>query len=236
MSSSTKPKVLIILSSCSSFPSSSPPHPTGWYLPEFAHPYNQLSPHASITIASPAGGEAPLDPSSVEASKSDAESTEFLNTQSALWKNTSKLSDFHGKASDFAALFFVGGHGPMFDLADDSASHALVREFWEQGKVVAAVCHGPAALAKVKLGDGRYLVEGSEVTGFTNAEEDQVKLSSAMPFMLEDELRKNGAKFEKAADPWGEKVVVGKEGRLITGQNPASAAGIGKAVVQAIKA
>lgn len=168
--------------------------------------------------------------------KSDAESTEFLNNQSALWKNTEPLSKFAGKASDFAAIFYVGGHGPMFDLAEDSTSHQIIKEFWESGKVVGAVCHGPAALSKVKLSDGSYLVSGSAVTGFSNAEEDQVGLSPAMPFMLETDLIKNGGKFEKAADAWGEKVVIGKEGRLLTGQNPASAAGIGKAVAQAIGA
>ena len=176
-----------------------------------------------------------MDPGSVEMFKSDAESAEFLNNKSAEWKNTLKLSDFAGKAKEFAAIFYVGGHGPMFDLATDAASHGIIRDFWESGKVVAAVCHGPIALANVKLNDGSYLVDGSAVTGFTNTEEDQVKLSQYMPFMLEDVLKKNGGRFEKAAELWGEKVVVGKEGRLLTGQNPASASGIGKALVQAIK-
>jgi putative intracellular protease/amidase len=232
----TKPKVLFVLSSCSSFDEGGKPHPTGWYLPEFAHPYNQVSPHADIVIASPKGGEAPLDPNSVEMFKSDAESVDFLKTQSALWKETAKLGDFTGKTDQFAAIFYVGGHGPMFDLATDETSHALIREFWESGKVVGAVCHGPIALANVKLSDGSFLVDGSAVTGFTNAEEDQVKLSEYMPFMLEDVLKKNGGKFEKADEPWGEKVVVGREGRLLTGQNPSSAAKIGKALVdQALK-
>jgi len=230
-----QPKVLFVLSSCSSFDEGGKPHPTGWFLPEFAHPYNQVSKSAEVVIASPKGGEAPLDPSSVEMSKDDAESQEFLKTQSALWKNTTKLSEFKGKANEFAAIFYVGGHGPMFDLANDETSHDIIREFWESGKVVSAVCHGPIALANVKLSDGSYLVDGSPVTGFTNTEEDQVNLSKYMPVMLEDVLKKNGGKVEKA-EPWGEKVVVGKEGRLLTGQNPASAAGIGKAVVKAIGA
>lgn len=173
----SQPKVLMVLSSCSSFQEGDKPHPTGWYLPEFAHPYNQIAQHAEVTVASPKGGEAPLDPSSVEAFKSDAESVEFLNTKSALWKNTHKLSEFAGRASEFAAIFYVGGHGPMFDLATDATSHAIIREFWESGKVVSAVCHGPIALANVKLSDGSYLVDGSAVTGFTNAEEDAVSLS-----------------------------------------------------------
>lgn len=225
----------MVLSSCSSFDEGGKPHPTGWYLPEFAHPYNQVSPYADIVVASPKGGEAPLDPSSVEMFKSDKESVDFLNNKSELWKNTTKLGDFKGQANEFAAIFFVGGHGPMFDLANDEISHSIIREFWESGRVVGAVCHGPIAIANVKLTDGSYLVDGSKVTGFTDAEEDQVQLSAYMPFLLEDVLKKNGGKFE-AAEPWGEKVVVGKEGRLLTGQNPASATGIGKAIVKAIGA
>ncbi|KAF2663772.1 class I glutamine amidotransferase-like protein [Microthyrium microscopicum] len=167
--------------------------------------------------------------------KEDKESVAFHKDQSALWKNTSKLSDFAGKAKDFAAIFYVGGHGPMFDLALDHESQAIIKEFWEAGKVVSAVCHGPIALANVKLSDGSYLVDSSPVTGFTNVEEDQVQLSKYMPALLEDVLKKNGGKFEKATEPWGEKIVVGKSGRLITGQNPNSAAGVGKAIVEAIK-
>lgn len=204
--------------------------------PEFAHPYNALESKAQITIASPAGGAAPLDPSSVDASKDDAESQEFLKTKESLWKNTEKLSSFVGKSKEFDAIFYVGGHGPMFDLATDSTSHQVIREFWESGKVVSAVCHGPAALANVKLSDGSYLVAGSEVTGFSNSEEDAVGLSSAMPFMLEDVLNKNSeGNFVKAAD-WSAKVATSKNGRLITGQNPASAAPIGKAIAEALKA
>jgi putative intracellular protease/amidase len=231
----SQPKVLMVLSSADSFDMDGKPHPTGWYLPEFAHPYNKVAPVAEVVVASPKGGKAPLDPNSVEAFKEDTESVKFLKEKSALWENTFKLGDFRGKASEFAAIFFVGGHGPMIDLAIDETSHAVVREFWEAGKVVAAVCHGPAALAKVKLSDGSYLVDGSAVTGFTNDEEDAIKLSKYMPFMLETELIKNGGKMDKA-DIFKEKVVIGKEGRLITGQNPASASPIGAALVKAIGA
>ncbi|GAB7366190.1 hypothetical protein MBLNU230_g7750t1 [Neophaeotheca triangularis] len=209
-------------------------NPTGWYLPEFAHPYYKMEGKADMTIASPKGGEAPLDPSSVEMFKEDAEAQKFLNEKESLWKNTQKLSNFVGKAKDFDAVFYVGGHGPMFDLATDSQSQELIREFYDQGKVVSAVCHGPAALANVKLSDGSYLINGQEVTGFTNTEEDQVGLSAAMPFPLETKLQENGGKFIKA-DPWAAKVVSsGKDGKLITGQNPASAAPIGDAILKAI--
>lgn len=199
--------------------------------PEFAHPYNALKDVADIVVASPAGGEAPLDPSSVEMFKSDDAAVEFHKNQSHLWKNTTKLSEFASQVGDFSAIFYVGGHGPMFDLANDATSQGLIRDFWEQGKVVSAVCHGPIALANVKLSDGSYLVNGSPVTGFTNAEEDQAELTAAMPFLLEDVLKKNGGQFENA-EPWGAKVVLGKEGRLLTGQNPASGAGLGKAIAE----
>lgn len=124
----------------------------------------------------------------------------------------------------------------MFDLAISPDSHQVIREFYESGKVVSAVCHGPAALVNVKLSDDSFLVAGQKATCFTNAEEDAVGMSSAMPFMLETELKKNSALFE-ATEPWGAKVVVsGKNGKLITGQNPASAGPIGEAVLRAIVA
>lgn len=186
-------------------------------------------------VASPNGGAAPLDPSSVEAFKSDVSSTKFLNTKEELWKNTHKLSSFLGHANEYEAIFFVGGHGPMFDLAKDETSHKLINEFWAHNKIVSAVCHGPAALAYVKLPSGKYLLDGQSVTGFSNAEEDQVGLSSAMPFMLETQLSEaSGGKFVKAAEAWGPKVVVSGGGRIITGQNPASAAPIGQAIYDAI--
>jgi len=227
------PKVLFVLSSHSKLGDTG--KPTGWYLPEFAHPYEVLAPHVEIVVASPAGGEAPLDPSSVEASKDDAKAVHFLKTKEALWKNTKKLSDFLGHAKEFEAIFFVGGHGPMFDLATDETSHKLINEFFEDNKIIAAVCHGPAALTHVKLSSGGYLLDGQRVTGFSNTEEDTVQLTSAMPFKLEDALNKaSGGHYEKAASDWGEKVVVARDGRLITGQNPASATGVGQAIYDAI--
>ena len=123
----------------------------------------------------------------------------------------------------------------MVDLATDSTSHQVIRELWESGKLVSAVCHGPAAFANVKLSDGSYLVNGSEVASFTNSEEDAADLSSVMPFMLETNLQEHRGKFEKT-DSWVPKVVVGKEGRLITGQNPASATPISKAILEIISA
>lgn len=123
----------------------------------------------------------------------------------------------------------------MFDLAKDSTSHAIINEFHEANKVIAAVCHGPAALAYVKTKDGKYLIDGQEVTGFSNSEEDAVKLSSVMPFMLEDQLKSaSGGKYKKADNDWAANVVVSNGGKLITGQNPASATGTGEAIKKAI--
>ena len=122
----------------------------------------------------------------------------------------------------------------VYDLAVDTDSQELIKEFYEKGKVVSAVCHGPAVFKNVKLSDGSYLVAGQEVTGFTNAEEEQAGLTDAVPFLLETELEKNGAKFVKA-DPWQAKVVKsGKGNKLITGQNPASAGPLGEAILAAL--
>ncbi|KAG5971441.1 hypothetical protein E4U55_001226 [Claviceps digitariae] len=225
-------KVLVVLTSADRIPKLD--KPTGWYLPELAHPYDVLAPKADIVFASPKGGLAPLDPSSIEAFKSDGSSTNFLQHKKHLWEQTLPLKDFLGRADEFDAVFYPGGHGPMFDLVTDGQSVQLIREFYTAGKPVAAVCHGPIVLRDVVIGEGEGepLVKGRKVTGFTNREEEQVQLSEAMPFLLEDELKKKGAVFEAAEEAWGEKVVV--DGLLITGQNPASAKGVGEAILKAI--
>jgi putative intracellular protease/amidase len=228
---SSKPSILFVLTSHNKLGSLD--KPTGWYLPELAHPYHVLRNKATITVASPKGGEAPLDPASIEAGKDDV-SVAFLNNDSAVWKNTQKLADFKGKANDFDAIFYVGGHGPMFDLVDDPTSQQLIREFWEAGKVVSAVCHAPAVLYDVKLSDGSLLIAGKEVTAFSNEEEEQAGLTDALPFLPENALQKaSGGKYVKAKEAWGEKLVV--SGRLITGQNPASANAVGEAIAKALK-
>jgi len=227
------PKVLFVLTSHDKLGDTG--KPTGWYLPEFAHPYDVLKDHVNITVASPAGGEAPLDPSSVEAFKEDAVSKSFLAKNEALWKKTEKLDKFLGHAGEYEAIFFVGGHGPMFDLATDETSHKLINEFYTHNKIISAVCHGPAALTNVKIPGGGYLLDGQAVTGFSNSEEDAAGVTKDMPFQLEDALNKaTGGKYVKAEKDWGAKVVVARGGRLITGQNPASASGVGQAIYDAI--
>lgn len=178
---------------------------------------------------------APLDPASVEMFKSDTSSTNFLANHKSLWENTKPLSEFANAADTYDAIFVPGGHGPMFDLATDPTSQKLIASFAEKGKVVASVCHGPAAFVNVKLSDGTHLLKNKEVTGFSNTEEDQMQYSDLMPFMLETKLNEeSGGKYVKAAEPWGEKVVV--FGNVITGQNPASAHKLGEEILKALKA
>ncbi|OTA98879.1 hypothetical protein M426DRAFT_68914 [Hypoxylon sp. CI-4A] len=227
------PKVLVVLTSEGGIAGTD--KAGGWYLPEFAHPHAVLSSKGvAFEVASPKGGVAPLSPSSVRNFASDEICASFRATQSALWEHTAPISSFIGRAAEFAAVFFPGGYGPMFDLATNADVSALVSEFVAQGKVVAAVCHGPAALANVVLPGGRHLLEGKEVTAFSNAEEDMVGMSEHMPFSLEDRLREAGAIFAKAEKPFAPFVVVQDGGRLITGQNPLSAMRVGEDMAEAI--
>ncbi|RYP60654.1 hypothetical protein DL769_008030 [Monosporascus sp. CRB-8-3] len=228
------PKVLVVLTSYGYIESAK--QPTGWYLPEFAHPYDILtSKGAEVTVASPKGGVAPLDPGSVEPFKEDVSASDFYETKKHVWENTTPLSRLLGRAaSEFDALLYPGGVGPMFDLATDAQSQALIAEFIAAGKPVAAICHGPVVLTGVKLRDGTSLVAGKRVTSFSNAEEYAVGITEHLPFLLEDRLRELGAVYEKAPELWGEKVVVEDGGKLITGQNPASSKGVGEALAKAL--
>ena len=192
---------------------------TGFWLEEFAAPYYTfLDAGAEITLASPKGGQPPLDPKS-DAPEGQTDLTRRFKQDPAaqvVLANTVKLSDV--KASDYDAVFYPGGHGPMWDLTEDRHSIALIEAFYNAGKPVAAVCHAPAVLHRVKI-QGEPIVKGKRVTGFTNSEEAAVQLTKVVPFLVEDELKRLGGHYEKAAD-WASFVVT--DGRLITGQNPAS--------------
>ncbi len=192
---------------------------TGFWLEEFAAPYYAfLDAGANVTLASPAGGQPPLDPSS-DTEDAQTKDTKRFKEDSEAQKhlaNTKKLADM--KAEDFDSVFYPGGHGPLWDLAVDKNSINLIESFVKQDKPVAFVCHAPGALKNVKV-DGEYLVKGKTVTGFTNSEEDAVGLTDVVPFLVEDVLKANGGNYEKAAD-WESFVV--EDGLLITGQNPAS--------------
>jgi len=231
------PKVLVVLTSQDVIPQTG--NPTGWYLPEFAHPWHVLHDKTDLTIASPKGGEAPLDPNSVQQSEKDEPSITFLNNQQSLWKKTVKLSEIVPKAKEFDAIFYVGGHGPMFDLSSDPTSLALIQTFASAKKPVAAVCHGPAAFVNATNSAGEALIKGAQVTGFSNDEEIAMDMMQYMPFELETELnKKSEGGYVKADEQWAEKVVTSKTnglgGPLITGQNPASATAVGKEILKVL--
>ncbi|KAL2003495.1 hypothetical protein VTN02DRAFT_3590 [Thermoascus thermophilus] len=231
------PKVLIVLTSQRTIPSTG--NPTGWYLPEFAHPHNVLKDKVELTVASPQGGDAPLDPGSIKMFESDATSTTFLNTQRDLWTKTHRLAEMLPRAGEFDAIFYVGGHGPMFDITSNPTSLALLQSLAAAKKPIAAVCHGSCALLNATAPSGTPLLASATVTGFSNEEEEQVGMMAAMPFALETELnRVSGGRYVRADQPWGEKVVVstaaGTGGVLITGQNPASATGVAVELLKAL--
>ncbi|MDO5769011.1 MAG: type 1 glutamine amidotransferase domain-containing protein [Psychrobacter sp.] len=192
---------------------------TGFWLEEFAAPYYTFKDAGiDITLASPAGGQPPLDPKS-DQPQAQSEFTERFKADSAAQEqlaNTKPLTEVD--ATDFDAVFYPGGHGPLWDLSVSLNSIALIENFVTQDKPVAFVCHSPAALKNVKV-NGEYLVKGKKVTGFSNTEEVAVGLADVVPFMLEDALKENGGQYEKGAD-WQSYVV--EDGLLITGQNPAS--------------
>jgi len=207
---------------------------TGWYLPEAAHPYTVFKTAGyTITHASIQGGVAPLDESSLDLS--DAENKSFWEGEGkAFTENTKKLSEC--QADEYDAIFFVGGFGTMWDFPDDVDVHRLVKELYESGKVVAAVCHGPCALLNVKLSNGELLIKGQEIAAFTNAEEDYVKRREVVPFTCEDRIKANGGIYKEGGVFEACTAVSGEDGRLITGQNPPSAKGTAEAVVAKLSA
>ncbi|MEX5748445.1 type 1 glutamine amidotransferase domain-containing protein [Massilia sp. X63] len=193
---------------------------TGFWLEEFAAPYYALKDAgAAVTVVSPAGGRPPLDPKSDEPDAQTDATRRFkadADAQAVL-ASTGKLSEV--KADDFDAVFYPGGHGPLWDLAEDKDSIALIEAMMAAGKPVGAVCHAPGVLRHVKAADGSPVVKGKKVTGFTNTEEEGVGLTKVVPFLVEDMLKANGGSYERGAD-WQSYVVT--DGKLVTGQNPAS--------------
>ena len=203
---------------------------TGFWLEEFAAPYYVFKDAgAAITLASPLGGQPPLDPKSDDTA-SQTESTHRFKADpaaQAVLAGTLKLREV--SAADFDAVFYPGGHGPLWDLAEDASSIALIEAMLATGKPVASVCHAPGVLRLVKTPDGNPVVQGKAVTGFTNTEEQAVGLAQVVPFLVEDMLTKNGGKYSKMAD-WQPYVVT--DGLLITGQNPASSEPAAKALLE----
>ena len=206
---------------------------TGFWIEEFAAPYYKLADAGvEITIASPKGGQPPIDPKSEEPD-AQTEATKRFYQDKALQEKlsrTKKLSDV--KADDYDAVFYPGGHGPLWDLAKDQNSIKLIEAFYNQKKPVVAVCHGPAVLAEAKAPNGEPLVKGKNVAGFTNSEEAAVQLTDIVPFLLEDKLKSLGGNYSKDAD-WAPYVVT--DGLLITGQNPASSEPAAEALLERLK-
>ena len=193
---------------------------TGFWLEEFAAPYYVFKDAgAQITLASPQGGQPPLDPKSDDPGAQTDAAGRFKGDAAAQKElaNTVALDKVH--ASDFDAVFYPGGHGPLWDLAEDAQSIALIEKTYAAGKPLALVCHAPGVLRHTKAPDGSPLVKGKKVTGFTNSEEAAVQLTDIVPFLVEDMLKANGGDYSKGAD-WAPYVLI--DGTLITGQNPAS--------------
>jgi putative intracellular protease/amidase len=192
---------------------------TGFWLEEFAAPYFVFrDAGVRLTLASPKGGQPPLDPKSDLLENQTPAMTRFKQDETAqkALSQTAKLADM--KSEDYDTVFYVGGHGPMWDLAESPVSIALLESFYNSGKPIALVCHSPGVLRHATY-QGAPLVKGKRVTGFTNGEEEEMHLTKVVPFLVENELMRLGATFEKVAD-WQPLSVV--DGRLITGQNPAS--------------
>ncbi|WP_299799639.1 type 1 glutamine amidotransferase domain-containing protein [uncultured Maribacter sp.] len=206
---------------------------TGFWIEEFAAPYYALlDKGAEITVATPKGGQAPIDPSSDSEDAQTKDTKRYKEDKDAqsVINNTKKLADVN--ASDFDAVFYPGGHGPLWDLANDATSIKLIETFNEQAKPVAFVCHAPAALKGVKGTDGNLLVKGKKVTGFTNTEEAAVQLTDVVPFLVEDMLKENGGIYSKKED-WAAYAI--QDGNLITGQNPASSELVAEKLLAALK-
>lgn len=220
-------KILMVLTSHDQLGNTG--HKTGFWLEEFAAPYYLFKDAgAQVTLASPLGGQPPMDPKSHEPD-AQTDATRRFNTDAqakAALSSTQPLGQV--RAQDFDAVFYPGGHGPLWDLAEDARSIALIESFLGQDKPVAAVCHAPAVLRHVKASDGQPAVRGRKVTGFSNSEEAAAQLTDVVPFSLEDMLKGHGGDYSRTAD-WKSHVVVA--GRLITGQNPASSEATAEALL-----
>jgi putative intracellular protease/amidase len=193
---------------------------TGFWIEEFATPYYFFKDkNVEVVVATPKGGQAPIDPKSNEPAFQTTSTKRFFADQIAqkALSKTKTLASVNQK--DFDAVFYPGGHGPMWDLANDVQSISLIRSFYENQKPIAFVCHGSAALVNVKNGQGEYLIANKRVTSFCNSEEDAVQLSAVVPFSLEDKLKERGASYQKGPD-WSSFTTV--DGLLISGQNPQS--------------
>lgn len=195
---------------------------TGFWVEEFAAPYYAfIDAGAEVTLASPQGGQAPIDPTSTLEDFQTEATARYDSDAAAQAKIATTVQLSSLSESDFDAVFYPGGHGPLWDLTDNTDSISLIENFLKAGKAVATVCHASAALLNVKQVSGEFAIKGKAVTGFTNSEEEAVQLTEVVPFLLEDELIKRGGEYQKAED-WHAFAI--QDGLIITGQNPASSA------------
>ncbi|HBX04917.1 MULTISPECIES: type 1 glutamine amidotransferase domain-containing protein [Leclercia] len=224
-------KVLMVLTSHSDLGNTG--KKTGFWLEEFAAPYYIFKDAgAEVVLASPAGGQPPLDPKS-DSADFQTELTQRFKADPAAQRelaNTLKLDSV--RQDDFDTVFYPGGHGPLWDLAESQTSITLIEAFNRAGKPIGFVCHAPGVLRHVKAASGEPLVKGRQVTGFTNGEEADVELTDIVPFLVEDELIALGANYQKGPN-WGSFIV--EDGTLITGQNPGSSEAVAKALVAALR-
>jgi putative intracellular protease/amidase len=224
-------KILIVLTSHSALGDTG--EKTGFWIEEFATPYYVLADAgATITIASPKGGQPPVDPKSELADAQTASTKRFYKDIELIDKvaYSLKLSDVNFE--DYDAVFYPGGHGPLWDLVNDKDSIQLIEEFYNNQKPIAFVCHAPAALINTKAANGEPLVKDKHLTSFSNTEEEAVKLTKVVPFLVEDELMKQGAHYSKSGN-WAS--YVKQDGLLITGQNPASSEAVATLLLKTLK-
>lgn len=225
-------KILIVLTSHDELGNTG--RKTGFWLEELAAPYYLFKDAgADITLASPKGGQPPLDPKSNEPGFQTDQTRRFESDPVAQAQLAATVRLDSVGQEDFDTVFYPGGHGPLWDLAEDKHSISLIEAFLAAGKPVSLVCHAPGALRRVKTPAGRPLVEGKQVTGFTNTEEEAVDLTKVVPFLVEDELKTLGGIYSKGPD-WDSYVL--QDGLLITGQNPGSSTAAAQALTEALKA
>ncbi|WP_374079519.1 type 1 glutamine amidotransferase domain-containing protein [Bdellovibrio bacteriovorus] len=219
-------KILFVLTSSDQLGDTG--HKTGAYLSEITHPYDELARLGyDIDMISPRGGKVPLDGVMMD----DPLNATWMNDEEFLSKIENTQTPWQVRGKDYCAIYFAGGHGAMFDFPENLQLQKLATEIFENNGVVGSVCHGAAALVNVRLSDGAYLVKGHEVSCFTNEEEETVGMERAVPFLLQTRLEERGAHHTSSPRFAGHVV---KSGRLVTGQNPASAAGVGKSIAEVL--
>lgn len=224
-------KILVVVSSTAKYPNMD--RATGLWLGEASHFVHEIEQNSDIKIdyCSPLGGYTPIDPMSL--SMGGKEDWEWYQKRDFMNKLGATMKSSECNASDYSCIYYTGGHGTIFDFPDNAELQQIARSIYEAGGIVSSVCHGACALLKLKLSSGDLLIEGKKVTGFSDDEERAAELADHVPFLTEDELRKGGGVYQKADEPWAPFAV--SDCKLITGQNPASAAEVAKLVLAELK-